>query len=269
MTSGSWRSAALRPSPKLLESAPSSRWLTMQRLCLCRNSIGSSIVRMCSWRVSLIRSSIAASVVDLPEPVGPVTSTKPRGFLVNSSSTVGRPRSRRFGIVLRDQAEGRRQRRALHVGVDAEARLAGDRVGEVDLPVVLQPLTLVVAEDRVDHLARDLRGQLRVVHRLELSVVAQHRRRAGRQVKVGGVALHHLQQHVCEIELHRHLLSTFLRVHVTLATSLMDVMPFLTFSKPSARSGRMPCETATFLISSAEERSIVSSRMSSLIAITS
>ena len=44
---------------------------------------------------------------------------------------------------------------------------------------------------------------------------------------------------------------------MTLATSAMDVIPFLTFSKPSARSGRMPCATATFRISSDEERSIV------------
>ena len=43
-------------------------------------------------------SSIAASVVDLPEPVGPVTSTKPRGLRVKSSSTDGSPRSSSFGI---------------------------------------------------------------------------------------------------------------------------------------------------------------------------
>ena len=37
---------------------------------------------MMCWRVSLlILSIIAASVVDLPEPVGPVTSTRPRGFV--------------------------------------------------------------------------------------------------------------------------------------------------------------------------------------------
>ena len=77
----------------------------MHFLCRCRNSIGSSIVRMCSWRVSLIRSIIAASEVDLPEPVGPVTSTKPRGFFVNSSSTGGSPSEASLGMVARDQAE--------------------------------------------------------------------------------------------------------------------------------------------------------------------
>src|SRR5918998_1757899 len=40
--------------------------------------------------------------------------------------------------------------------------------------------------------------------------------------------------------------------HVTLATSAMDVTPFLTFSKPSARSGRIPCAMAIFRISSDE-----------------
>ena len=65
----------------------------MHFLCVCRNSIGSSIVMMCSSRLSLISSIIEASVVDLPEPVGPVTSTRPRGFLQNSWTTGGRPRS--------------------------------------------------------------------------------------------------------------------------------------------------------------------------------
>ena len=34
---------------------------------------------------------MAASVVDLPEPVGPVTSTKPRGLLVKVRRIFGRP----------------------------------------------------------------------------------------------------------------------------------------------------------------------------------
>ena len=97
ITSGSWRRAAFRASPKLCASEPSSRWLTMHFLCPCRNSIGSSIVMMCSSRVLLISSIIAASDVDLPEPVGPVTSTKPRGLareLVHRRRAVRARRSR-------------------------------------------------------------------------------------------------------------------------------------------------------------------------------
>ena len=78
------------------------------------------MVMMCSWRSRLIRSIIAASVVDLPEPVGPVTSTNPRGFLVKSSSTGGRPSELERRHLLRDQAEGRADRGALEVGVHAE-----------------------------------------------------------------------------------------------------------------------------------------------------
>ena len=62
-------------------------WQLMSR---CRNSIGSSIVMMFACRFSLMCWIIAASAVDLPEPVTPVTSTRPRGFSAISSSTVGR-----------------------------------------------------------------------------------------------------------------------------------------------------------------------------------
>ena len=53
---------------------------------------------MCSSRVSLISLISDASDVDLPEPVGPVTSTMPRGLEANSRTTGGRPR-RSIGTV--------------------------------------------------------------------------------------------------------------------------------------------------------------------------
>ena len=55
------------------------------------NSIGSSTVMMCPFRSLLILSIIAASVVDLPEPVGPVTSTRPRGRSASLAMIGGRP----------------------------------------------------------------------------------------------------------------------------------------------------------------------------------
>src|SRR5277367_2450119 len=57
-------------------------------LSRCRYSIGSSMVMMCSERRELIRSIMAASVVDLPEPVVPVVRIRPRC----SSQTVERMR---------------------------------------------------------------------------------------------------------------------------------------------------------------------------------
>ena len=47
----------------------------------------------------LIQSIIAARVVLLPEPVGPVTSTIPLGRAASSLSTGGRLRSSRLAMV--------------------------------------------------------------------------------------------------------------------------------------------------------------------------
>jgi hypothetical protein len=69
---------------------PTSRWLMIDFLSRCRNSIGSSIVTMCLDPVSFISSIIAASVVDLPEPVVPVTRMIPRSSWASSLMTGGR-----------------------------------------------------------------------------------------------------------------------------------------------------------------------------------
>ncbi len=53
----------------------------------------------------------------------------------------------------RDESEGGAQRPSLEEDVHAEARLAVQRVGEVDLPLGLELLPLVLVEDAVDELA--------------------------------------------------------------------------------------------------------------------
>lgn len=65
---------------KLWVMGPTSRWFTRHFLDSCTNSIGSSTVSTWPYSVSFRWLTIAASVVDLPEPVGPVTSTRPRGL---------------------------------------------------------------------------------------------------------------------------------------------------------------------------------------------
>jgi len=55
--------------------------------------MGSSTVMMWSRRCRFARSTTAASVVDLPEPVGPVTSTKPRGSIAKFATAGGTPRA--------------------------------------------------------------------------------------------------------------------------------------------------------------------------------
>jgi|GEM_PF-6069555 len=72
---------------------PISRWLTRERMSWCTNSIGSSSVTICPARVRLRWCTIAASVVDLPAPVSPVTSTSPALRSNKPVIAAGRPSS--------------------------------------------------------------------------------------------------------------------------------------------------------------------------------
>ena len=69
--------AARTPSAKLGMCVFSSRWITWLFLLRWTNSIGSSRLMMFSCRVWFRWSIIAASVVDLPVPVEPVTRIMP------------------------------------------------------------------------------------------------------------------------------------------------------------------------------------------------
>src|SRR5579862_4658493 len=91
MTSGSWRKARRRPSAKLGTSTPTSRWFTMPSPWAWKYSMGSSMVMMCPRRSRLMTLSMLASDVVLPEPVGPVTSTRPRGRSSSLRTAGGRP----------------------------------------------------------------------------------------------------------------------------------------------------------------------------------
>ena len=77
MMSGSSRSAARSASLNPDVCVWTSRWFSRHFLFSWTNSIGSSIVMMWSVRVSLMWLMSAQSVVDFPDPVGPVTSTRP------------------------------------------------------------------------------------------------------------------------------------------------------------------------------------------------
>ena len=187
ITSGSWRSAPRSASANPVASSPISRWLTMHRLWSCRNSIGSSIVMMCSVRVRLISSIIEASVVDLPEPVGPVTSTRPRGDLRQIVQARREAELLERLDLRRDRAECGREAPALVVGVDAEPGETADAVGEVELPAELQVLLLLRRRDPVDQLAQEIRielGELR--EQLDMAATPHCGLHAGRQVQVGG-----------------------------------------------------------------------------------
>ncbi len=75
---------------------------------------------------------IAASVVDLPEPVGPVTSTRPSGICVMSRTATGSSSASMCLHLDGDAAENRANRSALHVHVGAETGHARHAVAEID-----------------------------------------------------------------------------------------------------------------------------------------
>src|SRR5215203_3363836 len=157
MTSGSWRST--RRSARLNDavSCPTSRWLTIELRSGCRNSIGSSIVTMCLCIVRFMWSIIAASVVDLPEPVVPVSRTIPRSSSASCRMTGG-SESSSIDLMLTGIAQHERDEALLTERVHAEAGEALERVGEVDLVLGLELGELVRV---VEHLVQDALGVLR------------------------------------------------------------------------------------------------------------
>ena len=77
MISGAWRRAERSASAYVATSVGTSRCVTMHVPWRCTYSMGSSMVMMWPERSWFSRSTMQASVVDLPEPAGPVTSTRP------------------------------------------------------------------------------------------------------------------------------------------------------------------------------------------------
>ena len=138
ITSGSSRSDGAQ---RVLESLGVHAQLALvddaAACAMCRYSIGSSIVMMCSLRSWLIWLIIAASVVDLPEPVGPVTRTRPRGFRVSSPASRGRLQLLDRRDARRDHAESGGDASPLSLKtLTRNRRDLGERVGEVQLQVL-------------------------------------------------------------------------------------------------------------------------------------
>src|SRR5579871_2917729 len=120
------------------------------RLSRWRNSIGSSMVMRWSARLALMRSIIAASVVDLPEPVVPVTRTRPRCSSQILLMTLGRLSSSTVNLCGND-AENHTDVATLLENVDTETAETGDAVGHVELGGFLELLFLAVGHHAERH----------------------------------------------------------------------------------------------------------------------
>ena len=142
---------------------------------------------MCAERVRLTSSIRDGEGRRLPEPVGPVTSTSPRGRAASSCRVSGRPSSSSDLIFCGIRRNAAPTASLLEEHVDAEAGDAGHRVGHVDLPVDLEPLLLLGGEDAVEELLRRLAGQrVEILDRPDFAVHADRRGGSSRQVQVGG-----------------------------------------------------------------------------------
>ena len=91
-------------------------------------------------------STMAARVVVFPDPVGPVTRTRPRISSASRVTDSGSPNSADRGGTGPHPTHGQGDRRPLVVGVDPEPSGAREAVGEVDLVLLSESL-----EDRRLH----------------------------------------------------------------------------------------------------------------------
>jgi hypothetical protein len=150
------------------------------------------MVITCAGRLRLMRSSRAASVVDLPEPA--------RGQVGERSDGVGQTELVEGHQLARDGPHDGAHRAALVEDVDAEATEPLDPVAEVELLRGLEQLVVVRLqygdEEALDLLAREARV---LGETLELAVDAHERLGAARQVQVGSTELDDALEEVIDV----------------------------------------------------------------------
>ena len=150
-------------------------------------------------RLSLISSIIAASVVDLPEPVGP----RDEDEAARLHRQLGE-RGRKIQLLerlqlLRDDPEGGADRLALEVDVDAKACESRHRVRHVDLTLDLELLLLLRREDAVEQLLRVVGRQGQIALKpLELAPETNRGWSPYREVKIGRPAGDHCLQQLVD-----------------------------------------------------------------------
>ena len=101
-----------------------------------------------------------------------------------------------------DDPEDHRHAASLHVGVDAEAREVLDRVGEVELVMLLELLHARVGQHRVEHVHGVLRAERhrRVVEPAQLAVEPDQRAVSDLQAEVRATELDELHEESGDVE---------------------------------------------------------------------
>ena len=197
------RSAVVKPEVSEL----TSRWEMMLFLSLYRNSIGSSMVTMFDEVCSLIWSIMEARVVDLPEPVVPVTRIRPRLRRERSRMTSGRPSCSKAGTMPTMARMARAGVPALLERVHAETADVADADGEVEFVLFVETGLLVPVHQVQDELFHLLGSDPLVLETVQLAVDAESRLAADAQMQIRRVAEHHLLEEGLNVHISRHLAS--------------------------------------------------------------
>ena len=145
------------------------------------------MVMMCRRSRRLISPTRAASVVVLPEPVGPQTMTIPRPSPARSSRSDVRPRGRHARHLQRQRADAGRGASSLTMQVHAESDVAVP-VRRVDRVRVAERLEVPRREQRRDRVLDFFRAERRCAYRDELAVHSHRRRSPCDQEEVGAIA---------------------------------------------------------------------------------
>ncbi len=178
--------------------------------------------------------------------------------------------------VRQEPPEGGGDGALLHEDVRPEAAEVLHPEREVELPLLLEHLLLLVGQDAVDELLGLGRREGRVVDGLERAVDPDPRRDVGRDMEVARVGVdRHLQEFLdrfCHVVLpaagraaRRQPESRM----VSRKTSSTEVTPFMILTRPLRRSVIIPASMAFFLISRDWVRLRIMSRMSSSTGMTS
>ncbi len=154
------------------------------------NSMGSSSVTMCAGTLPLMWSMMAASVVVLPEPVGPVTRKSPCFLSDSSLSTSGRPSSSSVGTLAGMSRKATPGTPIWKNALPRNRATPGDREGEVQIPLGVQLGALVFVDHAVDQPTHILGPHRRLCgHGHQVATHAHHGRPSDLQMQIAAALL--------------------------------------------------------------------------------
>ena len=153
---------------------------------------------MCFLKLALMCSIIAASVVDLPQPVEPATSTMPRGDSAIFLHLLQQAQFLEAGHIGFDVAHGQTPLAALLKQIGAEAADARHEIGEIHLAFLLDLFAQVRGRMPSTTLFIQSCGRVRTLDGDQLAIDAEDDRRADLQMDVRRVAVHGRLQNLVE-----------------------------------------------------------------------